>query len=100
MWSLGRYVQVYNAELFGILQATNHARQCTEQNTHIKTIWIFVDNQAAIRRCVKPHPTAGQHLSLEIIANIQTILNPRPDTQVRIQWLPGHTAVLGNDSAD
>ena len=65
-----------------------------------QTIWTFVDNQAAIRRCLKPHPTAGQHLSLQIIDNIQTILNTRPDTQVRIQWLPGHTAVPGNDNAD
>ena len=59
-----------------------------------------MDNQAAIRRCLKPHPTAGQHLSLQIIDNIQTILNTRPDIQVRIQWVPGHTAVPGNDSAD
>ena len=81
MWSLGRHVEVYDAELFGILQATNHARDWTEQNTDIKTIWIFVDKQAAIGRCLKPHPAAGQQLSLQIIDNIQTILNTRPDTQ-------------------
>ena len=100
MWSLGKHVEVYDAELFGILQATDHARQWIEQNRDIKTIWIFVDNQAAIHRCLKPHPTAGQHLSLQIIDNIQTILTTRPDTQVRIQWVPGHTAVHGNDRAD
>ena len=100
MWSLGRQVEVYDAELFGILQATNHARQWTEQNTDIKTSWIFVDDQAAILRCLKPHPTAGQHLSLQNIDNIQMILNTRSDTQVGIQWVPGHTAVPGNDSAD
>ena len=44
MWSLGRHVEVYDAELFSILQATNHAREWTEQNTGIKTIWIFADN--------------------------------------------------------
>ena len=84
MWSLGRHVEVYDAELFGIFQATNHARQWTEQNTGMKTSCIFVGNQAAIRRWLKPHPMAGQHISLQIIDNIQTILNTRPDTQVRI----------------
>ena len=90
LWNLGKHVEVYDTELFGLLQATTHAREWIEANPGTNTIWIFVDNQAAIRRCTKPHPTPGQHLSLQIINNLQTILNTRPNTKVNIQCItPG-----------
>ena len=43
------------------------------------------------------HPSPGQHLSLQIIENLQTILDMRPNTRVNIQWVPGHAEVLGNE---
>ena len=48
-WKLGKHVEVYDTELFGILQATTHAREGVEANPCTNTIWIFVDNQAAIQ---------------------------------------------------
>ena len=69
-WNLGRHVEVYDTELVGILQATILTPEWIEANLSTSTIWIFVDNQAAIRRCTKPHPTPGQHLSLQIINNL------------------------------
>jgi ribonuclease HI len=99
-WNLGKHVEVYDTELFGVLQATAHARQWVDDHPNTSTIWIFVDNQAAIQRCTTPHPTPGQHLSLQIINNLQTILNARPNTKVNIQWVPGHTEVIGNEAAD
>ena len=48
-WNLGKHVEVYDTELFGILQATILARDWLEANPRTNTIWIFVDNQAAIR---------------------------------------------------
>ena len=59
MWNLGKHVEVYDTELFGILQATTVAGEWVEVNPNTNTIWIFVDNQAAIRRCTQPHPTPG-----------------------------------------
>ena len=59
-----------------------------------------MDNQAAIRRCTKPHPSPGQHLSQQIIENLQTILAMRPNTSINIQLVPGHAEVLGNEIAD
>ena len=99
-WNLGRHIEVNDAEWFGILQATLYARQCLEDNTNTNTIWIFIDNQAAIRRCTKPHPSPGQHLSLQIIENLQTILAIRPNIRVNIQWIPGPAEVLANEIAD
>ena len=50
----------------------------------MNTIWIFVDNQAAIRRCTAPRPTAGQHLAIKIISNLRYILQNRDDIQINI----------------
>ena len=45
--------------------------------------------------------TGVQTCALPIfINNLQTILNTRPDTKVNIQWVPGHTAVYGNELVD
>ena len=101
-WNLGKHVEVYDSELFGILQATTYARKWTrdpnKKNTN--TIWIFVENQAAIRKCTTPRPTAGQHLATQIIGNLNHILQNRDDIQVNIRWVPGHTEVMGNETAD
>ena len=99
-WNLGRHIEVYDAELSGILQATLYARQWLEDNTNTNTLWIFIDNQAAIRRCTKHPPSLGQDLSLQIIENLPTILAMRLNTRVNIQWVPGHADVLGNEMAD
>src|SRR6266705_2893381 len=99
-WNLGCHVEVYDTELFGILQATSYARQWIQQDPQTRTIWIFVDNQAAIRRCLSPQPTAGQHLALQIQDNIAMIIQSRSDIMVNIQWVPGHTAIFGNEKAD
>ena len=64
------------------------------------TIWILVDNQAAIRRSLSPATTAGQHLAIRIINNLNDILQARPNIKVNIQWVPGHTKVAGNEIVD
>ena len=45
-WNLGRHVEVYDTEAFGILQATSYSRRWAtdSNNTSTNTIWIFVDN--------------------------------------------------------
>ena len=101
-WNLGKHVEVYDTELYGILQATNFAKKwtATGRNPETDTIWIFVNNQAAIRRSLSPIATAGKHLSIRIINNLNDILQIRPDIKINIQWVPGHTRVVRNEAAD
>ena len=95
-------LEVYDTELYGILQATNFAKKwtATGRNPETDTIWIFVENQTAIRKSLSPVATAGQHLSIRIIDNLNDILRTRPDIKINIQWVPRHTRVAGNEAAD
>ena len=97
-WNLGRHVEVYDTGLFGILQTTSYARRWITDSSNAGTnaIGIFVDNQAAIRRCTIPRPTAGQHLT----RNLRHVLQNRNDIQINIRWVPGHTEVIGNETKD
>ena len=45
-------------KLYGILQATYYARKWTARDPETDTTWIFVDNQAVIRRSLSPVATA------------------------------------------
>ena len=65
------------------------------RDPEMDTIWIFVDSQAAERRPLSPIATAGQHLTIRIIDNLNGILQARPDVQINIQWVPGRTEVAG-----
>ena len=100
-WNLGRHVGVYDAELFGILQATSYARGwAVDSNNTGTTIWIFVNNQVAIRRCTTPKPATGQHLATQVISSLHHILQTRGNIQTNIRWIPGHTGAKGNETSD
>ena len=74
-WNHGKHVEVYDTELYGILQATDYAKKSLKAaRDPLDTIWIFVDNQAAIRRPLSPAAAAGQHLAIWIIDNLNDIL--------------------------
>lgn len=95
--SAGRVIG-YRSTFRTSLSASSYARkQKTETwNTSTSTIWIFVENQAAIRRCTSPGPTPGQHLANRTLDSLHSILETR-DIRVNIQWAPGHTEVLRNE---
>ena len=103
-WNLEKHVEAYDTELYCILQATDYARRWMARDPgpgpEANTIWIFVDNQAAIRKSLSRVATAGQHLTIRIIDNLNNILQVRPDIKINIQWVPGHTEVVGNETAD
>ena len=78
---------VYDTELFGILQATSYARRWTtdSNNTGTKAIWISVDNQAQDNTS-SPRSSATSTISFRL------------DTISRLT--SGHTEVIGNEIAE
>jgi ribonuclease HI len=85
---------VYAAELLGILYSTIIAVTARE----VKTVTLFVDNQAAIQSVQSPGGQSGQLILRQIIHFI-SVLQKR-GISMEICWIPAHTGVPGNEKAD
>lgn len=94
---------VHAAELIGILQAINlinkfafeHRRSTGEQ---FRLATILSDSISALQAIQNPGNKSGQqiiHAILQAATNIKT-----HGVTSRLQWIPGHCAAPGNDSAD
>jgi len=86
---------VYAAELTGIWQATVMALR---GGRSVKTLTIFVDNQAAIQSTERPAGQSGQYI-LRRIVNAINLLHKR-GVYIELRWIPAHTGVPGNKAAD
>ena len=85
---------VYTAELLGILYSIITAVTARE----VKTVTLFVDNQAAIQSVHSPGGQSGQLILRQIIHFI-SVLQKR-GISIEICWIPAHTGILGNEKAD
>lgn len=94
---LGMGLKVYDGELAGIARALTEA---SRTSLSFKHIWIFTDNQAAIRNSFKLSPHPGQQISLQIQQLTKHLLDSDLDLQLHLHWVPGHTGIQGNDEAD
>ena len=99
MWKvgLGMGMKVYDGELAGIVRALTEASRTSLSCKHI---WIFTDNQAAIRNSYKLIPHPGHQISLQIQQLTMPLLDSDMDLQLHLHWVPGHPGVQGNDEAD
>jgi ribonuclease HI len=89
---------VYAAELRGIELAFQLALDRHETtHTHGGCV-IFTDNQAAIRAVADPRCPSGQYILAETIHTLDKLRDQ--GWEVRLQWIPAHEKVLGNDIAD
>ena len=96
---LGTEAEVYDAELEGALMAT---RKCTTLVQHKrekpKSIYIFLDNQAAIERMGHTAPGPGQAIALAMSKLADKLYEMEVDLVV--SWVPGHSGVPGNEISD
>ncbi|KAJ5094940.1 reverse transcriptase [Penicillium argentinense] len=98
---------VYAAELQGIQAALAflvlrefHRAQSGIPNIPpaLRTATIFTDNQAAIRACAEPRRGSGQGILRSIVKYVDNL--NRKGWKIRLQWIPGHNGVYGNERAD
>src|SRR5205807_9612113 len=89
--------EVFDAELFGIIKATKIATRNTKDE-NITDVWIFCNNQSAVRRMSDKGPVPGQEYILKTHSSAE-ILKSR-GIATHIHWVPGHVQVPGNERED
>ena len=72
--------------------------QFGKRREHDQEYTIFVASQAAMKRCLTDHQGPGQETARAIIRWSESIANR--GNKLRLQWVPGHAEIEGNEVAD
>ena len=100
---LGKTLEVYDAELLAIQYALKRAKlylqlEREDDQYRVENIYIFVDNQASIKRIQSTKPGPGQQNAIIINTYCEDL--KQIGIKINIIWSPGHTSIKGNDIAD
>ena len=94
---LGTEAELFHTELYGIMKATELATKLS-LDENFTDIWIFCDNQSAVRQMNDKCSLPGQEYILKVHRNSE-ILSSR-GIKTHIHWVPGHVNVKGSGRAD
>ena len=89
---LGKNKEVFNAEVFAIVQALDLLRDRHEQGQRYT---IFLDSQAALSRVQHDRMGPGQALARQAISAANSIVDK--DNSITLQWTPAHMGIEGNE---
>jgi ribonuclease HI len=89
---LGKFSTVFQTEIHAILQCACENIRRAYQN---KRIFIFSDNQAALKALSNPKVTSG--LVAECLDALSLLAGMN---EVNLIWVPGHCSIRGNEEAD
>ena len=89
-------MEVFDAELFAIEKAFKIAWENKQLNTD--KVWIFSNNQAAIKRLKNTSLKAGQYYIQTIRKWAKKFQNIA--IQLQLEWVPGHMNIKGNELID
>jgi ribonuclease HI len=96
---MGRNKEVFDAELYAIWMGLASARDHLKEDwAGAKSITIFTDAQAALKRIRNDDPGPGQWLARRILRTERQLRQAGWTTEFR--WVPGHKGVEGNEVAD
>jgi hypothetical protein len=61
---------------------------------------IHIDNQSSIHAVEKPKQQSGQYIIRNILQSLDELQTQRPSLEFKIEWVPGHMDIAGNEKAD
>ena len=84
-----------DAELYAVYRALKHLKQ---QRLEEKQVYIFINNQAAIKRLQINFLTGGQKLVFKITQSCSYLASK--GIYINFHWVPSHLGIYGNEIAD
>ena len=96
-WLLDSRISVMGAELYGIWRALNWVIDHSQRVCHYRGIVICSDSLSSLLLCRNKSPTSSKYMVYEVqklLRDIETLL------PIKIQWIPAHRGIEGNESAD
>ena len=75
--------------------AATHVKDLTQTESR-----IFSDSQAAMKSLAKPKRQSGQAIIARILDEIDALHLITPSYALRLEWVPGHVGIEGNEKAD
>ena len=90
------HYMVYNGEQVGMLLGLTLL--LGERN--VPSVYMGVDNQAAILATIATHAHSGHSLTDTFIALLDRVLEKHNLPYLNICWAPGHTNIAGNEAVD
>ena len=91
-WGLGEGIEIADAEVFAMAKALSLASRDPDKD--VRSVYIFVDSQAAIARLQNRRDRIIQ----KAVTAAETLKHR--GIHARIQWCPSHMGIAGNEMAD
>ncbi|KAG0711896.1 hypothetical protein GWK47_019615 [Chionoecetes opilio] len=92
-WRTSDHCSILQTELVAIELALEHAKHRREA-----TVVIHTDSRTGLHALQEPHPKDNVRLTTTILGSLQSLA--AQGRRVRLNWIPSHVGVRGNEAAD
>ena len=97
---MGSHCEVFDAEARALNLGFKAAVQFIKQHREISRIFVFIDNASVVQLAMTSPVCSSQDQFLQFESDASQWLESSTSNRLRLEWIPSHTDIKGNDAAD